>query len=202
MRCLKIVGALLVLAIVAGCGTSASDLAKKDAQSMAYQLANTKMSGDQALDQLHAIENILTKNKLGFTDIGRSRSELSDKVTAAYMNDAKRTVNELRGTHADLSRAKALKSEIQRCLKLASNSYGSVGTSDDEIARIIGRNSLEEADRSGAKVTPAMMIAAGMKVPIITRTRTVIQRVPARPAVTRKPLAPAKKPVTRASRRR
>ncbi len=194
MRTLKIVGSVLLAVILTvGCGTSAVEKNKQTAQSMAYQLMNTKMTGDQSLDQLHAIENILKESKLGFIAIGRSRTELSDKVAANYISDAKSTVNELRGTHADVSRAKVLKGEVQRCLKLANNSYGAAGTSDQEIAQIIGRNGLEEAQRSGAKVTPAMMTAAGMKVPIITRTRTVIQRVPVRPAAGKKPVSRARR---------
>ena len=193
MRTLKIVGAILGLAIAAGCGTSASDLAKKDAMTMAYNIANTKMTGDQSKEQLIAIETILAKNKLNFTDISRSRGEIADKVRLNYANDAKERTNQLRATHAKPEEAKAMKTEIDRYLKAAGKSSGEIGTSDAELSRLVARNGLEFAQRNaGGTISPSTYIAAGLPVPTITRTRTVIQRVPVRPAVAKK--APAKKP--------
>jgi hypothetical protein len=189
MRTLKIMVCILVAMVAVGCGASASEIAKKDAQNLAYQLGNEKMSGDRANDKLMDIVKIVKDNKLAYTDIGRSYGELVDKVKFDYISDAKDRVNELRGTHADPPEAQRLKMEIGRLLKHAGASPGQANTSDAEINQLVARNGLEFAQRSGAKITPAMYAAAGLRPNVVTRTRTIVKRVPAK--------APAKKPTTR-----
>lgn len=195
----RLIPFVLAVAMMVACGPSKIEVAEQKAIEQFSSLRNDPLTGLQAEKVVGEMENVLFGAKLTLSDIGTNEAELNRLVDAGWTRDAKATLIVLRDMKATPEQAKDVKlqfiEEQRRSQKVLSN----FGTSEAELNRIVSRNALEFIQRNGGKPTPADYKAAGLPVPTITKTRTVIKRVPAKPTkvATRTPRKPALKPAVR-----
>lgn len=188
------IGSLIVtafLAVTVACGAQSSAVAKKDAANLFQELRTNRLAGDIAAGKVVQIYQILEQNELKLADINTTDGELLEIVRRGYHNDAMATLAHLKQMHGHPIEAYKVKTDIERYLREAGKTPKEIGSSADELNRLVARNALQYARQQGVTLTNADYRAAGIPVPVEIRTRTV--RVPARPAApTRKPAPPAR----------
>ncbi len=197
--------AILAITLVA-CGPSKEEIAKNEAKQEATKaalvIANGTISGDSAEAQRSHIYDVLRAVDLVLADVPLEASTLDYQVREAHGRDAAYTFRTFWSTKAAPEQAQELKAKFILQAKQAGKTFEDFRTSSQEMSQVIARNSVEIMQANGGKPTVAMLRAAGMTVPTIVKTRTIIKRVPAKPIHRVAHRAPVKKHRTKLAERR
>jgi hypothetical protein len=187
-----------VASVVACGGPSKAEVAKQEAVNKAIKqfssLRNDSLSGLKAQQVVADIRATLDEAKLSFGDIGTNETELLRLIYAGWASDAQHTLASLRDIKALPEQAKDMKLQFIEEQRRSERVLSGFGTSEAELNNIVNRNALEFIQRNGGKPTPAQYRAAGLPVPTITKTRTIIKHLPAKPTkiAARTPRKPVK----------
>lgn len=170
--------------------------AVKDA---ALEMASSTISGLEAEQKYTGIDKMLLQNSLTYGNVGLEHSTLEYHVQLAYERDARMTLQQLRDRKAEPDGAKADSDKFLRERERSKRTFAEFSTSTTELTRIISRNALEFIVKNGGRPTPVDYRSAGLPVPTIVRTRTVVRRVPtpAPQSARRAPARPATRTATR-----
>ncbi|MEK9157732.1 MAG: hypothetical protein AAB638_00935 [Patescibacteria group bacterium] len=194
---------VLVASVVACGGPSKAEIAKQSARDEAIKkfssLRNDSPSGAQAEELSVQILSQLASVDLTLDVIGTNGDELTKFIQEGWARDARVTLRSLRDMKALPEQAKTMKLQFVDESRRSEKVLANFGTSEAELNNIVNRNALEFIQRNGGRPTPAQYQAAGLPVPTITKTRTIVKRVPAKPttAATRTPRKSAPKPAVR-----